>query len=396
MDLDNFAKNYLSLGLRINKHINGYVEHYYGPLELKRAIDLEKKFSPRSLLSDCKNLIEKIRDQGFEEKRLNFLHKNLYAIKTILRKLNGENIPYLELVEKLFDFKPVLYDDDFFYDLSIKADKLYHGNGTLPTRIKRYVNKRKIPPKILRSKFIEALKIARKQTQKIFPGLLPDNEKVEVAEVLKQKWQMYCWYLGNFISKIEINIEKIHYWTNLLKYVCHEGYPGHHTERSVKENSLFRDKGYFESAILLIYTPEIVISEGIGVLAESIIFSNGESSKILLENFLPTPKEEDSLEILIGQKEIREGFRKFESNLAYHKYVDGWDDVKLISYTKSFKVIPNEGIKSLLNFISDELWAPYIPVYQGERLITEKYGNQPSPRQFQRLLSEQFLPSDLI
>ncbi|MBY8983816.1 MAG: hypothetical protein KGD65_01990 [Candidatus Lokiarchaeota archaeon] len=289
-----------------------------------------------------------------------------------------------------------MYDDDFFYDLSIKADKLYLGKGPLPNRIKRYVNKRKIPPKILRSKFLEALKIARKQTQKIFPGLLPDNEKVEVTEVMNQSWLMYCWYLGNFLSRIEINIEKIHYWPNLLKYVCHEVYPGHHTERSVKQKYLFHDKGYFESSILLIYTPEIVISEGIGVLAESVIFRTGESSKILLENFLPSPKEEDSLEILIGQKEIREGFRKFESNLAYHKYVDGWNDDKLISYTKNFKVIPDEGFNSMMDFISDELWAPYILIYQGERLITEKYGNRPSPKHFQRLISEQFLPSDLF
>ena len=46
-NFDDFAINYLILGLRIDKHINGYVEHYYGPLELKRAVDIEKKNSPR-------------------------------------------------------------------------------------------------------------------------------------------------------------------------------------------------------------------------------------------------------------------------------------------------------------------------------------------------------------
>jgi len=207
---------------------------------------------------------------------------------------------------------------------------------------------------------------------------------------------MYCWYLGNFISRIEIDVEKIHYWTNLLKYVCHEVYPGHHTERSVKEKCLYRDKGYFESSILLIYTPEIVISEGIGILAEPMLFDSVESSKILIESFFPLPNEEDSLEILIGQKEIREGFRRFESNLAYHKHVNEWDDDKLIKYTKNFKIIPRKGINSMLEFISDEIWAPYVLVYQGERLIIEKFGNRPSPKHFQRLISEQFLPSDLI
>lgn len=50
----------------------------------------------------------------------------------------------------------------------------------------------------------------------------------------------------------------------------------------------------------------------------------------------------------------------------------------------------------MLEFISDELWAPYILAYQGERLIKEKYGNRPAPKHFYRLLTEQILPSDLF
>ncbi|MFW9824237.1 MAG: hypothetical protein ACFFE4_14935 [Candidatus Thorarchaeota archaeon] len=114
MILDDFAKNYIKLGLRINKHIDGYVEHYYGPPELKRAVDLEEKLSPRNLLNDCKTLMDQIKNQGFEENRHKFLQRNLYSVQTILKKLNGENIPYLELIEELFDFKPILYDDNFF------------------------------------------------------------------------------------------------------------------------------------------------------------------------------------------------------------------------------------------------------------------------------------------
>ena len=47
MIFDNFAKSYINLGLRINKHINGYVEHYYGPPELKKAIEIEGIISPK-------------------------------------------------------------------------------------------------------------------------------------------------------------------------------------------------------------------------------------------------------------------------------------------------------------------------------------------------------------
>ena len=114
MDLNEFAKSYICLGLRINKHLDGYVEHYYGPPELKKMVDIEEKLSPIKLLKDCQNLEKSLPNQGFEQRRYRFLSKTLTAIDTILRILNGESFPYLEQSKKLFDMEPVLYDDAFF------------------------------------------------------------------------------------------------------------------------------------------------------------------------------------------------------------------------------------------------------------------------------------------
>ena len=136
MELDNFARDYIFLGLRINKHINGYVEHYYGPPKLKKIIDSEELSSPNKLLNNWENLKTKFQEQNFEKKRYRFLDSTLTAIRTILRKLKGESIPYLEQVKNLFNLQPILYDDDFFYDLAKKAEELYKGNGLLSERIK--------------------------------------------------------------------------------------------------------------------------------------------------------------------------------------------------------------------------------------------------------------------
>jgi len=395
MELNDFAKDYILLGLRINKHIDGYVEHYYGPPKLKKIVDSEELSSPNSLLNNWKNLKDELQKQDFEKPRYRFLDSTLKAIKTILRKLNGESIPYLEQVKNLFNFEPVLYDDNFFYELTKKAKELYKGKGNLSERIKKIAKQRTIPSDRLIDLNMKAIQIAKMRTKEVFPKLLPDNEKIEIDEVGNQSWHMYCWYKGNFTSKIEVNTSNYHYWTHLLFNACHEGYPGHHTERAVKEKLLYHKKGYFENSILLIYSPEMVISEGIGVTAESVIFSPTESIRSLIERIHAVPINEVSIETLIGQTEIRRGYRRFESNLAYHKYVNKWDDKKLIDYAKSFKVIPDTSIKALLKFISDKLWAPYTMAYQGERLITEKYGVRPSPKDFRRLLTEQTLPSGL-
>ncbi len=396
MELDDFAKDYILLGLRINKHINGYVEHYYGPPKLKKIVDSEELLSPNKLLNIWKSLKTKLQKQDFEKRRYLFLDSTLTAIKTILRKLNGESIPYLEQVKNLFNLEPVLYDDNFFYGLTKKAEELYKGKGTLSERIKRIATQRTIPSDSLIDLYMKAIQLAKMRTKEIFPKMLPDNEKIEIGEVENQSWHMYCWYKGNYTSIIEVNVSSHHYWTHLLYFACHEGYPGHHTERAVREKLLYSKKGYFESSILLIYSPEMVISEGIGVTAENVMFSPTESIRSLIEDIHPVPINEASMDSLIGQSEIRRGFRRFESNLAYHKYVNKWDDKKLIEYAKSFKVIPFTIIKAHLKFISDKIWAPYIMAYQGERLITEKYGVRPSPKDFHRLLTEQTLPSDLI
>jgi hypothetical protein len=226
MNLDDFAKKYLSLGLRINKHINGYVEHYYGPPDIKRKVDLEDKISPKVLLKAFYDLYKQLEKQGFEVNLFKFLDKTFIAIETILRKLNGDNIPYLEQVEKFFDFIPKLYDDKIFYELSLKADKAYKGEGNLSHRIENYVKKRKIPKEQLKALFIKALHIAKKKTIKMFPNLLPENENIEVKGVEGQSWAMYNWYLGSFSSRIDINVDKFYYWTSLLPFACHEGYPG--------------------------------------------------------------------------------------------------------------------------------------------------------------------------
>lgn len=395
MDLSEFAKSYICLGLRINKHIDGYVEHYYGPPELKKKVYIEEKLSPIKLLKDYQNLEKSLPNQGFEQKRNKFLSKTLTAIETTLGMLNGEHLPYLDQSEKLFDMKPILYKDNYFYNLSTMAEKLYKGEGTLFERINVYAKRRKIPSNMLKNLYMKAIDIARMQTKKVFHDLLPEEEEVVIKEVENQKWAMYNWYLGNYKSRIEIDISKINFWTGILHLACHEGYPGHHTERTLREKLLFRNKGYFENTILLIYTPEMVISEGIGETAEFVIFDPKESTKILLDEFCLNPENEDSLEVLIEQSKIKRGFRRFQSNLAYHKHVNGWNDEDLLKYSRNFEIIPENAIQPILNLISDDLWAPYSIIYQGERLITEKFGFKPSPKHFKSLLINQTLPSDL-
>jgi hypothetical protein len=75
---------------------------------------------------------------------------------------------------------------------------------------------------------------------------------------------------------------------------------------------------------------------------------------------------------------------------------DGWEEKDLIAYCNKFKVPSKSNIESILKFISDEIWAPYVLAYQGERIIRERLGDPPPPKHFSKLIMGQYLPSDLI
>lgn len=395
-ELTDFAKQYLQLGLRINKHINGYIDYYYGPRNIKLIIENENIKSPKSLLKACKKLQNQLRNQGFDENRIKFFDKTLLAIHTILQKLNGEKIPYLTLIENIFDFTPEFYDDDYFYNLAIKANEIYCGPGTLLERMNQYAAKRVIPVEKVKKIFQKAINVARNRTYEIFPNLLPKIENIKIKLVKDQSWGMYNWYLGNFQSIIEINRSYDVYWTALLDYACHEAYPGHHTESTIKEIQLFKNKSFFESSIKLLYSPEMVISEGIGRTAESVLFDPTESILIQFNDLCLNPENEDDIETLIQQSYFRKKLHDLQSKLAYYKIVGNWGNDDIIKFAKDLGLLPEIGIKFFLNSISNEIWAIYFLIYQGERIIVKKFGVKPDPKKYQQLFLKEFLPSDLI
>ena len=56
MVLIDFGKDFLLLGLRINKIISGFVDAYFGPRELQSIVKNEEIKSPKTLLNSCKKL----------------------------------------------------------------------------------------------------------------------------------------------------------------------------------------------------------------------------------------------------------------------------------------------------------------------------------------------------
>ena len=351
MVISNFGKDYLLSGLRIHKIIDGFVDAYFGPKEFQSIVKNEKQKSPRDLLDSCRKLQKELKSQGFSVKRKRFLEKILVAIETSLEIKNGKILPYLEQVNKIYDIKPKLIDDSIFLKAIDELNSLYKGPGNLLERIIASRKQKEIPYDKVKQSYSKAFNILRKQTKKLFPKLLPLKEEININIVKDQPWNAYNWYLGDKKSRIDINTDLPILWTNILSTAAHEGYPGHHTHNAVREELLYNNQNQFEHSILLIPTPEAVISEGIGNTGLDVLLSQEEIAQITLDQLCPNPLDEDVERI----RALRSAWKKnsgFSGNLAIFAHVDGWSDEQLGKVWIRFRIFTRKTITATAKIYS--------------------------------------------
>ena len=397
-----FETEFLVLPLRIDKHNKGYVDFYIGPKKLCKIVDNESLTSPNKLLSDCKALQNDLFKQGYDKKRERYLEKMLTAMRTSIELLNGVEMSIKDQFLKLYDVALHPANESELKDLKREYNEAYGGPGSLEERIEKLRLKRRVPEEMVFEFFKRALKITEKRTKELFINLLPENEQIfldltQEKNDDKIKWTCYEWYLGNYNSRIEVNPRFNMYWTTLLMHSAHEGYPGHHTEFSVKEQILYRELNQFEHSILLLNSPKLIISEGIADLAINVLFSYRDQVEIGLNEFCPDVSKEFSLETMIAQYNVRNKLMLFWYNFAYHALIDNYTDEELISYGKYFELFDEDGLRNQIKRLNDPVYSKNAFTYNlGTNIIKKKYGEFPSVKDFRNLLINPILPSDLL
>ena len=112
---------------------------------------------------------------------------------------------------------------------------------------------------------------------------LPPGEALRVSLVRDQPWSGYNWYDGGYRSRVDLNLDLPIRLPNLVGTVAHETYPGHHLEHATKEEVLVEQLGRLEASILLINTPECLISEGLANVGIDIAVPPEDMTQLLIE-----------------------------------------------------------------------------------------------------------------
>lgn len=394
LPLDAFGTDYLRLTLEIDKHIDGYIDAYYGPVALRDEVRAAPLRSPADLLADVDRLEERIPND--DPARAVYLATTLRAIECTVRMLAGETFDYLEEVHRLYDIHPQLAPESRLLAAHDALDTLLpeRPGENLAARLAAWRKQFEIDA----TRGLELLELARDETRRRTAAFvtLPDDESVEIRLTSGQPWSAYNWYLGHGRSLIEFNTDLPLNALALLSTFAHEGYPGHHTEGVLKEIELYQKRGYAEQAAMLLHSPAAVISEGIATIAREMIFPNDSHYAWNVEVLLPAA----GLPVEAG---LADRLRRIDRAAAELRYVNGNAAILYhtglitkagaVDYMQTYGLATPERAAKSVSFFTHPLFRAYTFTYSvGYDLIAAT--DNPTAT-FGRLLTEQVLPSEI-
>ena len=142
---DPIATDYLLLGLRLDQHIPGLVDAYYGPADTKARVDMEQLRAPSRLREDVASLADRVAREIDEQDRKEWLTAQLHALDAHALALAGEPLPYPEYVERCMGFAPRRHDAAVFDAAASAIDALLPGKGSVAERLEAWDHQLEVP-----------------------------------------------------------------------------------------------------------------------------------------------------------------------------------------------------------------------------------------------------------
>jgi hypothetical protein len=392
--IDDFVKAYVLLAFGIEAYIPGYVDAYYGPEEWRQK-GLENGKQPlEELVENANQLAKDIpASSSLEIERKNGLTSQVKAMQTSLSLLQGKKILLADEAEALFGVRPEWVDESVFVEAHRVLDRLLPQGATLGERMVSHKKTLEVPVEQVRDLLPEVVQMLRKRTRARFP--LPEEESFEVVFVHDKPWGGYNYFLGNGRSRIEINTDLPMRITSLLNLLAHEGYPGHHTELSIKENCLVKNKGWLEFSMIPLFSPYSLLSEGIAMRALDQLLTEEEQIAWEQEVLFPLA----GLAQLNSRHEhaIQKASRPLngvEGNASFLLHDRGVSPQQVADYLVHWGLSDEQEASKFLEFTQ---YGSYIFNYiVGRQMLDDLLDKKDNPDQwFIRLLSEPVTPAIL-
>ncbi|EWM14033.1 hypothetical protein [Kutzneria sp. 744] len=389
------VREYLTLGLRMDRLLPGAVDAYTGPAQLRDEVAAEPLPDPGDLRSRAADLLAAVADADLSPQRREFLTAQLLAMRTTCARLAGEPVGFVAEVEACFQTTIELGDQDVYAQAHRQLRRLLPGLGSLRRKVARYRTGEEIPKESI-ADCVRVLS-ADLRTRAAQRFGLPDGETVEYEIVDNRAWSGFNSYLGGYRSRVSLNVAQGHRVSTLAHLVAHEAYPGHHTEHCRKEAGAIRVDGQWEQSMFVLNTPQCVVAEGLAELgvyaavgphwgpwASSLFASCGVSV------------DGELLEAVDLASTTLQAVRQDAMLMLHDRHVDEED---VVAYLSRWLLVPEFRAYRLLPFLTDPLWRAYTTTYvEGARLVRRwlaARGPVDLSARYSRLLDEPLVPAAL-
>ncbi|MFX1483385.1 MAG: hypothetical protein ACFFCP_09370 [Promethearchaeota archaeon] len=333
------------------------VDAYFGPDEFHP----KKQSNDRpvsEIVHGIHETFDSIRDEVSDPLRFEYMMGELHSLNVVVDWLDGKDITYSELVEGLFHISMRKYPEKEI-DKSIDAAEVvlteFPGDD-LRDKIERYRRDGEITGEALQNLLEDVLQkqsheIGQNFRTRIFDimGASVPDRGVKYEAVKDKPWGAYNWYLGEFTSLNQFNVDRRFNKDSLQATLYHEY--EHHVSNLWREKA-FLKTGNLELSIVPLHTARCVISEGTADTSKDFLGVSENSPRIMALEALN----------LLG--------RMTQLNAAIMLNDEGKSEEEAIDYLIDRGYRTKELAESSLGFISPKtrdgrinLFAPYIFTY---------------------------------
>ena len=385
------VERYLELGLAVGRHIDGFVDAYYGPPALARRVDAEPIRPPAQLADAARRLVGELdADTSLEPGRRRWIRGQAAGLHVSASKLAGEAINYEDEVEACYGVRPRRVEEDELAAAHRLLASALPGRGPLASRLIEWRESHAIPVNKLEAAVRSLADELRERTDALFG--LPEGEGIVWELVTNEPWAGFNYYLGGLQSRVAINTDLPVLSTSLVHLVAHEAYPGHHTEHSLKEVGLVRHRQQAEETIFLVGTPQCLLAEGLADLGAEVLL--GPRPEPTVASHLRPMGIRYDTDVVARVAQAGEGLIGLRGNVALLLHKDGADPDVAIDYLSRWGLQSRPRAAKTVEFLMNPTWRAYMTCYvEGLPLCRRFVAGEPG--RFRRLLTEQLLPADL-
>jgi hypothetical protein len=394
--MDDVALRYLLLGLRLGRHLPGFIDSYTGPPELAEAVGGEPLTPAAELHVEAMQLAglaaELPAGTAALRHRREWLIAQVAAIGALARQAGGEEIGFVDLVEELYDIEVEAEPDSTFATARRMIDSVLPGSARLRDRLAAHEASSHLPPEQAIAAISELAGRLRTRTRAQL--WLPDRESIRFEGVREAPFDADGRYQGFGRSVVRVNLDHPLSFATIVDLAAHDGYPGHHAEAAVKDAVLVA-AGHSELSLIVASTPQTLVSEGMGALAREVVMSDPELGTEL-QRFARAAGQRLDIEVELVIQRARRLMLPALGNAALAMHRDGEPMAQVRGYLADVALVSDERLDGTLTSLADAARRtdPFAHI-AGRRLVAEWLELHGQTHGYARLLSEQLTPGTL-